>query len=129
MLCQLILLYANPRMPIKIGGSRLALINSVGCDLCCILKTYCFLKCNIKREARTPINCMEQIKTIHPRLNSDGWIFYLNLINHFKYLMMKGRISLFSWLNYKYCKCIWFHCWTWSRVISCFLRSRTKFCS
>jgi hypothetical protein len=31
-----ILLYANPRMPIKIGCRRLAVINSEGCDLCCI---------------------------------------------------------------------------------------------
>jgi hypothetical protein len=36
LLCHEILLYANPRVPIKIGCRRRALINSEGCDLCCI---------------------------------------------------------------------------------------------
>jgi len=36
LLCQSILLIANPRMPYQIGCSRLALIHSEGCDLCCI---------------------------------------------------------------------------------------------
>lgn len=70
LLCHEILLKVNPRMPIKIGCSRRALINSEGCDLCYIPTAYVF--CNSTSREQP-----EHLWTwlIHNFLNSRSYNF------------------------------------------------------